>query len=293
MLSPEPVPRPQRWRQQPMILLPVKSVLVFGPLLLVSHVARVLLHPSEAIGQFVLAPTAVLIAVALFVLYTRFVEMRPVSELQPRPALKETALGFLLGSIVLASVIGVLAMLGCYHITGVAQWWILVIPFVDSLGEGVFEELLFRGVLFRVVEDSLGSYWAVLISSLVFGAAHLFNPHATWMAGVAIMVEAGVFLSAAYMLTRRLWLPIGIHAGWNFTLGGIFGVSVSGTGATGLLHGTLTGPVWLSGGEFGAEASLVTIIISGTLGIALFFRVRSMNGLIAPYWRRAPAATLP
>jgi hypothetical protein len=113
------------------------------------------------------------------------------------------------------------------------------------------------------------------------------------MAAIAIMVEAGVFLSAAYMLTRRLWLPIGIHAGWNFAQGGIFGVSVSGTGATGILQSTLTGPVWLSGGEFGAEASVVAIAICGTLGIALFFRVRSMNGLIAPYWRRAPAATLP
>ena len=83
------------------------------------------------------------------------------------------------------------------------------------------------------------------------------------------------------------------HAGWNFAQGGIFGVSVSGTGATGILQSTLTGPVWLSGGEFGAEASVVAIAICGTLGIALFFRVRSMNGLIAPYWRRAPAATLP
>jgi hypothetical protein len=72
MLNPEPVRRPQRWRRQPMILLPVKGALVFGPLLLVSHLARRLLHPSPAIGQFVIAPTAVLIAVALFVLYTRF-----------------------------------------------------------------------------------------------------------------------------------------------------------------------------------------------------------------------------
>jgi hypothetical protein len=97
-------------------------------------------------------------------------------------------------------------------------------------------------------------------------------------------------LAAAYMLTRRLWLPIGLHAGWNFTQGGLFGVAVSGNASHGLLQGTLTGPVWLSGGEFGTESSVVAIIFCGLLGIAVLMRARQLGHVRAPYWQRLPPA---
>ena len=81
----------------------------------------------------------------------------------------------------------------------------------------------------------------------------MLNPEATWIAVLCIAVEAGVLLAAAYITTRRLWLPIGLHFAWNFTQGGIFGVPVSGFRVRGLLKSTLTGPELLSGGAFGAE----------------------------------------
>jgi len=104
---------------------------------------------------------------------------------------------------------------------------------------------------------------------------------------VAIVFEAGVMLAAAYLLTRRLWLPIGIHAGWNFTQGGIFGVSVSGHPSGGLLDGTLSGPEWLSGGVFGVEASIVAVILGIALGTTLLLMAWRRGRFIAPYWRRA------
>jgi hypothetical protein len=216
-------------------------------------------------------------------------EARAVTELAPNKALTETLAGFALGAVAFSMVIGVLAALGLYHITGRDDWPILAVPFAAALVTGVFEEILCRGILFRIAEDSLGSYWALAISAAFFGCAHLFNPHATWFAAVAIMIEAGIFLSAAYMLTRRLWLPIGLHAGWNFTQGGVFGVAVSGTHSEGLLHATLTGPVWLSGGEFGAESSVVAVVICGAMGIALFAYARRLHHVVAPFWRRTPS----
>ena len=94
-------------------------------------------------------------------------------------------------------------------------------------------------------------------------------------------------LAAAYVLTRRLWLPIGIHAGWNFTQGGIFGVSVSGHPSGGLLDGTLTGPEWLSGGDFGAEASIVAVVLGIALGTILLRMAWRRGRFIAPSPRRA------
>jgi membrane protease YdiL (CAAX protease family) len=100
-------------------------------------------------------------------------------------------------------------------------------------------------------------------------------------------------LGAAYVLTRRLWLPIGIHAAWNFTQGGIFSVAVSGGKTTGLLEATLTGPEWLTGGAFGAEASVVAMVLCTALGVWLLVLAARHGRFIVPFWARrsVPAQT--
>ena len=122
---------------------------------------------------------------------------------------------------------------------------------------------------------------------VVFCAAHLANPNATLLSAIAIMVEAGIFLGAAYMLTRRLWLAIGIHAGWNFTEGGIFGVSISGGAATkGIFSVALVGHPLLTGGAFGPEASIVAIVAClAVAAVLLALAVRAGRWL--PMSRRA------
>jgi membrane protease YdiL (CAAX protease family) len=286
----ETVGRLRRFLRHPWMLLPVKVVLVVAPVVLVSVLAHGSLHASPALVEYLADPMAVLLAIALFVLYTRRVEGRAVTELDPAPAPIEIGVGFVGGLLLFTLVIGTLAALGAYHIVGYNHASIIFKPLVSGLLTGVSEELLVRGVLFRIAEDSLGSYWALVITAVFFGAAHLGNPHATLLAGTAITIEAGIMLAAAYMLTRRLWLPIGLHAGWNFTQGGLFGVAVSGNASHGLLQGTLTGPVWLSGGEFGPESSIVAIIFCGLLGIAVLMRARQLGHVRAPYWQRLPPA---
>src|SRR3546814_4514721 len=85
-----------------------------------------------------------------------------------------------------------------------------------------------RGVIFRLIERWLGSWIALAISAALFGAGHLANPNASWFAAVCIALEAGIMLGAIYMVTRRLWAAVGIHAAWNFTQGGIYGIAISG-----------------------------------------------------------------
>jgi len=145
---------------------------------------------------------------------------------------------------------------------------------------------LVRGILFRIMEEALGTWLALILSALLFGLMHIANPNATLWGALAIAIEAGIMLAAAFVFTRRLWLAIGIHFAWNFVQGGIFGVAVSGNGVQGLLQSTLSGPPLLSGGAFGAEASIFAVIVCLAAGVYLTRAAWKKGNLIQPFWVR-------
>ncbi len=121
------------------------------------------------------------------------------------------------------------------------------------------EELLNRGYWLQNVSDGLNLFWGVLISSLVFAFAHLQNPSFSWNA-FAGLVLAGVFLAYAYLRSGQLWLSIGLHLGWNFFEGTVFGFPVSGlSDLPVLVLQRETGPDMLTGGAFGPEAGLILL----------------------------------
>jgi hypothetical protein len=120
----------------------------------------------------------------------------------------------------------------------------------------------------------------------LFGALHLGNANATLLAGIAIAFEAGIMLAAIYMITRRLWAAIGIHAAWNFAQGGIYGIPVSGGAMNGILRPDIRGSDLLTGGAFGAEASLPAIVVATAFGMALLVIAYRRGRFIAPIWRR-------
>jgi membrane protease YdiL (CAAX protease family) len=254
----------------------------------VSRLARPL-GPIAAASLSALA--ACLLGWAAYAAYVRLVERRPLLEFGRRGALKELAAGLLIGAALFGTTIAVLAALGLYRIQGTRELSVLIVPLAMSIGAGVIEEIMFRGVIFRIAESSLGTWFALLISAALFGLVHLGNPRATVLGAVSIIFEAGIMLAGAYLLTRRLWLPIGIHIGWNFTQGGVFSVPVSGFTSTGFFDGTLSGPEWLSGGEFGAEASIVAVVACVALALAFLRRAAQRGHFIAPHWRRRAEAS--
>ncbi len=146
-----------------------------------------------------------------------------------------------------------------------------------------------RGVVFRILEQWLGSWIALSISAALFGLLHLLNPGVSLLNAGAVMLEAGVLLAAAYMLTRRLWLCIGIHFAWNFTQGGVFSAAVSGGATTGLLQAKLVGPVWLTGGAFGAEASVIAVLVCLTAGSVLLLAAHRRGRVIRAFNSATPA----
>ena len=151
---------------------------------------------------------------------------------------------------------------------------------------GFTEELLFRGILFRWIEEFAGSWAALLLTSALFGLGHIFNPNASLFSSFAIAMEAGVMLGGAYMLTRNIWVPIGLHAAWNFTQGEIWDVPVSGLDQNGLVQAQLSGPELLSGGAFGLEASLFALILCTAAGVWLVVLAIKRGQLVQPWWVR-------
>jgi len=222
--------------------------------------------------------------------YVRVAERRAVTELSGTHAVRELGIGLVFGALLLSSTIAILAALGVYQITGNNGWQFMLATVPGSVLSGVLEEVLIRGVIFRILEQWLGSWIALGISAVIFGLLHLLNPGATLLNAAAISIEAGVLLAAAYMLTRRLWLCIGIHIAWNFTQGGIFSVAVSGGSSKGLLQAKMLGPDWLTGGSFGVEASVVALAVCAAAGIALLIVVARKGGIVTPASQARPAS---
>ena len=217
---------------------------------------------------------------------TRLLERRSADELGPRGAVREAAAGALAGAACLTLTVALVFALGYYRIEGVAAWTALLTAFGIAAASSYLEEVIFRGVLFRIVEEGLGTWLALAVTVAVFGLAHLGNPNATLYGALIIGVDAGVLLGAAFVLTRRLWLAIGIHFGWNFMQAGVFGPSLSGHEVESLLESRLSGPDLLSGGALGVEGSVFAVLVCGALSALLLMKARRRGLFVPPFWRR-------
>ncbi|MGN6848461.1 MAG: lysostaphin resistance A-like protein [Sphingomicrobium sp.] len=202
-------------------------------------------------------------------------------------ALKHLGLGLAAGFLIFSIAVAIAAVLGVYRVTGQGDLSGLVPALIGpTIFAAISEELVFRGILFRWIEEFGGSWMALLLTSAFFGAAHLANPNASPIAAIGIAFEAGVMLGAAYMLTRSLWLPMGIHAAWNFTQGEIYDIPVSGTPVHGFVQAKLSGPPLLTGNGFGLEASLIAMVIATLFGLWLLWLAIRKDELVQPRWVR-------
>ncbi|MEU5251956.1 CPBP family intramembrane glutamic endopeptidase [Streptomyces longwoodensis] len=242
--------------------------------------------------SLLLGGLTVVLAVAVYRWVVGRTERRPVTELAREGARSAVLRGVLLGVAMFGCVIANIAFLGDYEVHGFGSTGGAVALAGFMAGAAVTEELMFRGLLLRLVERRLGTYAALVLSSVLFGAAHLLNEDATLLGAVAIAVEAGGMLGAAYAATRSLWLPIGLHFGWNFAEAGIFGTEVSGNGDThGLLDSSTSGATLVTGGTFGPEASVYAMLFGALLTVA-FLGLARRRGTVVPRRRAGRADTL-
>jgi len=274
----------QRWREVGLGMLTLLAV-VLSVAAVQPWFRKVL--PADA-GPIAIAATVLLV----YLVGARWLERRHVSELAPGRA-PELAAGLAIGFALFSTVMALLWALGVYQPAGWGRAKGIAGAFALAVMAGFVEELLFRGLLYRLSSRIVGTWGALLFTSALFGVGHLANKGATLSSGLAITLEAGFLLGAAYSLTGRLWLPIGLHIGWNFTEGSVYGMQISGqANATGLLRGSLTGSRLLTGGAFGPEGSIVAVLVCLALSVYLLYRTAQLGRIEPPAWYDAgrPAA---
>lgn len=208
--------------------------------------------------------------VTAYIYYVRLSERRVATELSFRGAFRESAVGMIIGAAMFFAVLIIMLSTGVIQVVGTHTWVSLVGPFSELILVSFFEEILFRGIIFRLVEKSFGTRKSLIVSALLFSAAHLPNAGFSVLA-FAVTVVAGLMFCAAYMQTRRLWLPIGIHFSWNFLSDGVFSLPTSGHLSKGLLQVQVSGPGWLSGGAYGIEGSIWTLFV---ISLTSFYLLR-------------------
>ncbi|MFD2422728.1 CPBP family intramembrane glutamic endopeptidase [Amycolatopsis pigmentata] len=275
----EPPPWLRRWR---FLVLLVATFVIMAAL-------QELSVALSGLGVVELVVGVVSAAAALFG-YDRlckFVEGRTVIAELPRESAPSGLLwGMGIGAGLFVATIGIIAVFGGVdHIGGGGDWW----KFLATIGvmacTAATEEVVFRGVVYRITEERFGTWIALVVSSIVFGAVHLAGKSevsggAEVLGVVGIMIQGGLVTGAAYAAGRALWAPIGIHFAWNLTEAG-FGTAVSGkTSEFGSLVQTmLTGPTALTGGSFGPEAS-VTANVLALVPVVLLLRWAAKNGKV-------------
>jgi membrane protease YdiL (CAAX protease family) len=217
----------------------------------------------------------------------RYYEKRSITELRLKNLPREGLSGFVLGIIAVSLIVLILAIMGCYEVLSISsQISILVYPLVVLAFLSIYEEILFRGIFYRITEESLGTNWALFASFLLFGGVHLTNDNAN-MISVLSAGMGGVLLSVMFSLTRGLWLPIFFHWGWNFTQV-FYGLTVSGTDefiSYGFFQSAVEGSELITGGAFGPENSVVTIGMVFILSVGLYYFASRKGELKRPYWK--------
>lgn len=212
-------------------------------------------------------------------------ERRPVTELAREGAVSATSLGTLIGVGLFASVVVNIYFLEFYEVNGLGTVTGAVGLFGFMAAAAVTEEVMYRGVLFRIVEERIGTWISLVLTGVLFAGVHMLNPNASLWGAVAIAIGAGCMLPAAYVATRSLWLPIGLHFGWNFAGSAIFSTEISGNGTPqGLLDTTMSGPMLVTGGDFGPEGSLYSVVFC-LLVTVVFMWLAYRRGYVVPLRR--------
>lgn len=233
----------------------------------------------------------VLIGLGLFIflyrLYTKYIEKRDALEFSFANGIKDSFYGLALGGGLITFLVLMLVILGYYKIDSFHTDWTIIFSGILTIGMAAFvEELFFRVIIFKLTEEFCGSWIALIASAFYFGLAHAGNPNASLWTSIAVGVEAGILLAAAYMVTRTIWFPLAIHFGWNYFQAKIFGVATSGFSIEGLIMPDINGPEWLTGGSFGIEASVAAVLLCLIIAIIILKKAVRDNQILAPIWVR-------
>ena len=291
------------WYKHPVICLLVASAFILISFLIMVSISSVIMFTDfkPLVSSEIYETFSTIISVYLgYYLYVKLYEKRSIFELSlysqntkplfkyfnPKNALTEITFGLFTGTLLITFSVVILVILGLYKISfsniSISTENLIWILVTVGLGAAFLEELIFRGIIFRLLEQWLGSWLAIIFSGLLFGFVHLGNPNSTIFSSLAIAIEAGILLAAIYMITRKLWMVIGLHFSWNVMQGLVYSIPVSGIPMDGLIEVQVASNKsnLLTGGAFGVEASLITMIIMSAISIYLLKKISSEGQIV-------------
>lgn len=260
------------------LLMLIGSIIAIGMLLFGLQIEDILEGASPLLEIILTLPAYTL---ATFIA-RRVIDRRSFTSLgfdiDPQ-TIKDLLIGFAIPGLLMGGIflfewsVGWLNVIDFAWEVGPLSDWLsdLFIWFIVYIVVGFQEELFSRGYHLQNIAEGLNLPLGILISSLIFAFLHLGNPFSSLSSSLGLLA-AGYFLAFAWVRTRQLWLPIGLHIGWNFFEGNIFGFPVSGTDTFKLIRHEVTGPTLITGGDFGPEAGLILLpaLLLGTFLIYIY-----------------------
>jgi membrane protease YdiL (CAAX protease family) len=229
----------------------------------------------------------VLLYIISYSLYVKYIEKRSAIELSKQGMIQETGVGFIISAILVVLTTLLIFFKGTINIVNTNSIdYLLHAFFIFGLLSFV-EELIFRGIIFRLLEELMGTWLSIIIIATIFSAVHLVHEEATLSSTIAIALQ-DLILSGAFILTRRLWLCWGIHWGWNFTQDGVLGMPNSGVDLLpSWLNTEIIGPTWLTGGPIGIELSVLGVLLNVLIGLVLIKIAIKKGQIVPPSWQQS------
>jgi len=267
----------------------IVGIIVVSSLYGLSQTGINLVLEGSSLSQVMINLTAGIISSVIAIIAYAFLysyyESREITEFSARGLGKNLFFGILIGVILQSLTILFIYLMGGYEVVSINKFIYVIPALTMAFTSSVFEEILLRGIIFRIMEEKMGSYIALVISALIFGGLHFANPNGSLVASIGLAIQAGLLLGVSYMYTRSLWLPIGLHFGWNFMQSGIYGATVSGYHLDqSWLTSKISGASWFTGGAFGPEGSIQATVFCMIAAALFLYFCRRNNKIIKPSW---------
>ncbi len=282
--------------QFPLVRTVIALLFILVPMFLLEMLSEVILlifeEPVTLWLRDLFAIVKIVVAISLYCIFTRLIEKRKALDVSLSGSVRETAVGVGLGAVIMTVMVALFWVLSYYRVESTGPLSVIIHAFFFFGFAAFIEEIVFRVILFRHVEELAGSWGAIIITGALFGLLHFGNPNATAWTSAAIALQS-IILAGCFVLTRRVWLVWGIHVGWNYFQNAIYGVAVSGADDfESVLVPSINGPEWLTGGAFGIEGSYVTTALCFVIGFLLVMKASRSGQLVGPMWVRKEKAAL-
>jgi membrane protease YdiL (CAAX protease family) len=225
-------------------------------------------------------------AVSAYILLFRKYEKRNITELSANRFIKHSVIGSITGFILQAVFILIIYVAATYSITQINPVSVLITPFAFALTAGFVAEILIVGVVFRLMEEQIGTILTLIFFIILFAFLHINARGASLISVSATAIQAGFLLPASYVCSRSLWLPVFLHFGWDFAEPGVFGGTNASTSLTQILFSSkIAGYPLVTGGEAGPQGSLQALVLCFIAGTMFLYIAKQKNNVIRFKWR--------